>query len=64
MITKYQTATSTRGKYKCNLCRTNLSPKEGDWFEPVGAGGQQIFLCKSCETSKKAEFRRVSLSQK
>jgi len=50
-----------KGQLKCNVCRKNTSPKNGDWWVAKDSANQQVFLCKDCEGEAKNSFRRAVL---
>lgn len=51
-----------KGQMTCNGCRKPCSAKNGDWFFEKGGSGQQVFLCKACESAAKGSYARVNLA--
>ncbi len=49
-----------KGKKRCNVCKSAILTKEGDWFIVSNNSHQQVFLCKSCESSHQKTHKRAT----
>lgn len=61
-MTKLTATVPGKGKLRCGSCKQVFSPKDGDWFIVPDSTGQQVFLCKACESSH-TNHKRANLSR-